>query len=173
MPNGFYDNGLDFTDLLRALVIESDDRIARSNKGEQVTVPTSVYRVEMASGRGPFNDEATEAKHREVYDNLARMCATVMADPDHNHEQMGVTEQGFKKAHGHAAYGVDSMTSLNLWFPRPAREYIKSLGGKIVHYEIPVGGYIFRVGQGEVIFSKPASRRVAEFDIVTEEGDHA
>lgn len=156
-------------DLLRALSIECDESIQRGNEGEPVEAPTPVYRVEMPSGRGPFNDEATEHEHRRIYETLASMCTTVLADPDHNHEQMGVTEAAFKAAHGHAAYGCDSMASLNRWFPRPAREFIKSLGGKIVHYEVQPGDYIYRVGQGEVVFSKPAARLIAHIDLVTEE----
>lgn len=155
------------------LHVLADPTLAYGNEGTPVPSPTSVYRVEMPSGRGPFNDDETAAKVPNLYGKLAKMCCSVLADKNHNHEQMGITEACFRRAHHHAAYGCASLADVTNWFPPTARTYLASLGAKIIHYQLPTGAPLYTVGQGEVIFSKADASVVETLNIETLEPANA
>lgn len=150
-------------DMLGRAIMESICQ--KGNTGKLAGKPTPIFRVEMPTGRGPFNSGLPEQK--EIYEKLAGDFDCVkLADPDHNCELMGITEKAFKDKHGHAAYGCDSLKAVNDWFSLKARKYLAKFGAKIVEYEVPATGYIAPTGHGEVIFNRAECKRVRELDVV-------
>lgn len=140
--------------------------------GEPVIEATSVYRVEMADGRGPFNTHRDDRP--QIYEYLTRpepgWPGWLLTKPIFRQEQMGVTEAMFYELHGGAAYGCDSLASLNTWFPRPAREYLAGLGGKIIEYRVPKGQPLLSLHElaGECVFNPHTAERVRELPITME-----
>jgi hypothetical protein len=161
------------TDLFAAIIgaAHSDDT------GNKVSKDTTIYRVEMPTGRGPYNSGLEE--QNEIYERICshashnkkkEPCWDCAKLASKNHEKMGITEHAFKKAHGHAAYACDSLEAVSNWFEQGAREYLRDQWqAKIVVYVIPKGEYMMTVGNGEVVFSKPACKRIKELDLVTYE----
>jgi hypothetical protein len=138
--------------------------------GRPVKKPTSVFRIEMPNGRGPYNSGLPNG--RDIYDHITQPkdgydCAYLAGTL---HEQMGITEHQFRLEHGHAAYACDSLKSLGKWFHERARKYLNKLGASIVEYQIPVGGYLEKTGHGEIIFNKHECKRIRKLNIVTMEG---
>lgn len=144
-------------------------------KGEPVAHPTSVYRVEMEDGRGPFNterDDRPEIFHTLVQPNEG-WPGRLLKIPKFKTERMGVTEAMFYAVHGGAAYACESLAAINTWFPLPSRQYLATLGGaKIVQYCIPKGQPILKLDlAGECVFNPVTAHRVATLPIDTEIND--
>lgn len=157
-----------FLDLLAALTLPAPTRVG--DTGQPVATPTDVFRIEMPTGRGPFNSGLPEA--RTIYDTLVQPTegwpGRLLLSPDFQGEQMGITEAAFKRAHGHACYGCSSLASVNTWFPAPARAYLEPFGAKIIQYQLPVGAFLLKLdAAGEVVFAKPAAKRIAALPITT------
>ena len=136
--------------------------------GAPVTEPTDVFRIEMPTGRGPFNSDLPN--RNTIYEELVKPVegwpGYLLQDPAFLPEQMGITEVAFGKAHGDAHYGCESLVSINTWFPRPSRDYLAPLGAKIVRYTIPTGGYLLRLdAAGEVVFNKYQCSRAEDYPV--------
>jgi hypothetical protein len=144
--------------------------IKAGDKGKPVTKPTIVYRVEFPDGHGPYNSHKADA--RKIYEVL---CGTGPMHPGFNcaqlarvnHEQCGITENAFQHAHGEADYGCLTLKAIGNWFCEDARKYLHGLGVKLNEYEVPKGGYLARLGSGEVLFARSKAKHVRELDLVT------
>lgn len=142
------------------------DRLRQGETGEPLKEPLIAYRMEMPDGRGPFNSKVTGREgNREIFMTLVQQNEgwpgwIFVTEPKAKCERMGVTENAFYKAHGNAAYGCNSIQSINTWFPRPSRELLCPLGAKIVAYHLPVGSPVIELDvAGEIIFNpKDASK---------------
>jgi hypothetical protein len=161
------DDGFDLSGLFEELLM---DRFKRCGKGTPVKKPTTVFRIEMPNGRGPYNSGLPN--EHEIYEMI---CGDNGPDLDcvrlakKNFEKCGITDRAFKDAHGRGtAYGCDSMKSLHEWFPIKAREYLHGFGARVIEYQLPVGAPLAKVGHGEIIFDRLHSKRVREFDLVDE-----
>lgn len=137
--------------------------------GSPVSQPTNVYRVEMEDGRGPFNTHRDDRP--AIYKHLTKQepgwPGWLLTFPQFRQEQMGVTEAVFYHTHGGAAYGCESLASLNTWFPAPARSWLVSYGAKIVQYCVPAGEPILSLKElaGEVVFNPVTAIKVATMPI--------
>jgi hypothetical protein len=169
------DNFPELLDLLSMLLAHDDRDIRKGEKGEPLSAPTTVYRIEMPDGSGPFNWAScpSESLRRAIYDTLTRPLPgwpgeMLRTNEAMHHEQMGVTETAFKEAYGHAAYACRDLASLATWFPRPSREYIATFGGKVVAYHLPEGAPILPLydSEGELVFSRPTAIKVEHHDIM-------
>jgi len=157
----------DFNLLLRLLTGD----IREGETGEPVKEPTHVYRIEMPTGYGPFNSGLPNS--HEIYEDLTRdepgwPGYLLRNCPSMKREQMGVTEQAFREAHGHAAYGCIDLKSMNTWFPRPAREYLQPLGAKIICYCLQPGDYLLCLteSEGEIVFNPKSATIVETIDVL-------
>jgi hypothetical protein len=176
------DDKVEFDDVIESVTEYLDwlGSVNQADTGQPVAHPTLVYRVEMPNGRGPYNSGLDGDDHT-IYDRICGAsndgplynergerqwdCASLARE---NNEQMGITEAAFKEAHGHAAYACDSLQAIASWFPTGAREYLRdNWDARLLVYEVPVGGYLATVGNGEVLFSRPAARVVDTLDLVT------
>lgn len=133
--------------------------------GKPVSKAVTVYRVEMPNGNGPYNSGLPNA--RAIYEKLCAPnpgydCAFLA---NVNREICGASDQSFYLRHGDASYCCDSLASLYRWFPLPARKYLKEQGAKIRVYEIPVGEYLAKCGNGECLFNKTTANLVDELSI--------
>lgn len=147
-----------FALFLARLLRPEEEVVGFGDKGTPVPEPTRVYRVELPDGRGPFNSQWVDnSKIFRFYEGKG------IGDRG---EQMGVTERAFDEAHGDAAYGVADLEAARHWFPEPAREVISENEGYLWEFEIPKGGYIMRLAQGEVVFSRKEARRIRKLDLV-------
>lgn len=151
----FFDD--DLSDELAPAAAHSTD------KGSPVASATAVYRIEMPDGCGPWCGGPNS--NRDWDEKLEDWGCADLAEK--NGEQMGETEQAFRAAHGHAAYGCDSLDALKKWFPAPARKFLATKGATVKHYEIAAGDYIERVGNGEVVFNWTTAKIVATLDLAT------
>lgn len=132
--------------------------------GEVTTEPMTLYRVEMPNGHGPYNSELPNAE--EIY---LRLCLPQPVGWDcarfarEAHEQMGVTDLAFFKAHGNATYACVSEAAIQAWFPEPARRFMAGLGAKLVEYDLPAGSHVLRTpAHGEIVFVKAEANKVEE-----------
>lgn len=135
--------------------------------GNPVKSPTTVYRVEMPNGNGPYNSGLPNSM--EIYRFLCNYdqpfnCAYLA---NLNREACGVSDHRFYKAHGDASYCCDSMDSIYRWFPLAARKYLAKYGAKIVQYRIPTGEPLAICGNGECVFNKKTAKRICELPITT------
>jgi hypothetical protein len=154
---------------MRILADLLDDRpfAAANDPGKPVEQPTTVYRVEMPNGNGPYNSGLPNA--RDIYKAIANpfhpeMDCVRLANQ--NHENINQTGSQFRAEHGHADYGCDSLDAVKAWFPIKAREFLAGLGGSVVEYELAVGDPLLGVGNGEVIFNRHTAKRVRSLGLV-------
>lgn len=139
--------------------------------GKPVPSDTTIYRVEMADGTGPFNkgEKANPEVWQKLVENRERgWPGHLLTYPQFRTEQNGVSEIMFRHVHGAAAYATASLAALNTWFPPTARSYLASVpGAKIVQYTIPAGQPLLSWPDlaGEVVFNPLTARRERELPI--------
>lgn len=141
--------------------------IRYGDEGRPVPKDTTIYRIEMPNGEGPYNSGLPNAK--EIYETI---CSP---EPGYfcvknailNRERCGITEREFYEAHGDAAYGCDSIECLKDWFPDKAREYLAKQGAKVVEYKLPKGTYMLTLPRGERVFARPSAKRVGVMDVIS------
>lgn len=165
-PSGDGDD-LTIPDMLSLLL--TGKPILRAGPGAAVEEPTVLYRIEMPNGHGPYNSGLPNQE--QIYEKICGGgpgwdCAK-LAGPEFNNEQMGLTEDDFRTAHGDCFYACESLDAIGSWFPTPARVYLKTLGAIVVAYEVPAGAPVAAVGHGEVLFSKAVSKLHARLDAET------
>lgn len=131
--------------------------------GDTVSEPTTVFRVEMPNGKGPYNSGLDNGTH-EIYDFLDANGAVEPAR--RNNESMSMTGRAFHRAFGKAHYGLDSTAAVQHWFNWKVRHYLRDYGAELVEYEVQPGQNILPVGEGEVIFNKHLAKRVSSYDLV-------
>ena len=167
-------DGLTPMELIRLVTRVLSGHINEAGSGKPVTEVTTVFRVEMPNGRGPYNSDLPNG--HEIYEKIANLkdpgynCVRLAAA---NNEQMGVTEQKFLNTHGNADYGCDSLAAIRDWFPDKARKFLAKHDAKLVEYKVPVGGFVEVVGHGEVLFDKTKAERVSDYDLVKLKGEAA
>jgi hypothetical protein len=135
--------------------------------GKRLDKPTTVYRIEMPNGKGPYNSGLPNSE--EIYWTICKPepgydCAKFATMTN---EQCGVTEKAFYDAHGSAEYGCSSLKALTDWFGKPAREYLKSFGAKVMVYEVQPNDYLLSLPHGEVVFNKLLAEHRGTLDLVT------
>lgn len=150
------------------------ERFRQGETGVPLAEPLIAYRVEMPDGRGPFNSASTcRRMNHEVFMTLVQQNEgwpgwIFVTEPKAKCEKMGVTEDAFREAHGHAYYGCNSVKSINTWFPRPAREYLCPLGAKIVAYHLPAGSPVIELDvAGEIIFNPKDASKVEHLPLMS------
>jgi hypothetical protein len=159
-----YNRDPDLQDVMEKLFFEGT---VEFDAGEPVKEPVMVYRLEMENGHGPYNSGLPNA--REIYMQLSQPVPgfNCVKNAILNRENINTSFVEFYQTHGHVNFACDSLEAVTHWFPDKARKYLKQYGGRIVEYQIPVGGYLLKVGQGEVVFNRHESNRGREFDVVT------
>jgi hypothetical protein len=143
--------------------------VKAGDKGKRISAPLTVYRVELPNGHGPYNSGRPDAE--KIYEKL---CGTSPKHPGFDcarlarmdHEKCGITDYAFSQAHGEADYGCLTLEAIGDWFSLEARRYLRTLSAQLIEYEVPKGGYVSKLGHGEVLFVRDKAKRVRALDVV-------
>jgi len=131
--------------------------------GQPVTRATSVFRIEMPNGHGPFNSGL--GNEMEIYETLANLhCADFARDTN---EQCGRTEAAFHEAHGDAEYACKSMYWLKKWFNPASRQYLVQYNAVLKEYSVLPGDCILEIANGEVVFSRKDAQLIATYELTS------